>query len=212
MDSLSERINAAWKLLRKKGLVHTKLELGEKIDMKGKSQIYDTFANRDGKLTVSILERIANAFPTVINKNYMLTGEGFIELDEKEYRPHLADVSVAAGFMSGIAEESHEFEMKEFMPQFANYDFSIDVSGESMLPDIHPGDTVFCRIEEDRHADVVGKLCIIDTTEGAVLKIISKEGKDSLTLHSYNPDYKDYKVKFEDIIRIGRIVGLTRKF
>lgn len=211
MDSMIERLNKAYDLLLSKGLIHKQIDL---IPIIGKSQtqISGAFNNHPKRLTKGFLKSMADAFPTVINKDYMLTGEGSIELDDKEYRPHLADVSVAAGFMNGIAEQAHEYEMHELMPQFSDYDFSINVSGDSMLPNIYPGDTVYCRIEADRNADIIGKLCLVDTTDGAVLKIISKEGKDSLTLHSYNPDYKDYKVKFEDIIRIGRIVGLTRKF
>lgn len=211
MDSMIERLNKAYDLLLSKGLIHKQIDL---IPIIGKSQtqISGAFNNHPKRLTKGFLKSMADAFPTVINKDYMLTGEGSIELDEKEYRPHLADVSVAAGFMSGIAEQAHEYEMRELMPEFSDYDFSINVSGDSMLPNIYPGDTVYCRIEADRNADIIGKLCLVDTTDGAVLKIISKEGKNSLTLHSFNPEYKDYKVKFEDIIRIGRIVGLTRKF
>lgn len=211
MDSMIERLNKAYDLLLHKGVIHKQIDLIPLIG-KTQSQISAAFNNTPKRLTKGFLVAISDAFPDLINKDYMLTGEGSLEIDQKEYRPHLADVAVAAGFMSGIAEESHEFEMRELMPQFSDYDFSINVTGDSMLPDIHPGDTVYCRIEQDRLADVVGKLCLIDTNDGAVLKIIKKEGKDNITLHSFNPAYKDYQVKFEDIIRIGRIVGLTRKF
>lgn len=211
MDSLKIRLENAYKFLYGNGSVKNKQDFAQKIGV-SKSYLSDAFADRNRKLTENFLLKIADAFPDLINKDYMLTGEGSLELDPKEYRPHLADVAVAAGFMNGIAEQAHEFEMRELMPQFSDYDFSINVTGDSMLPDIHPGDTVYCRIEQNRYADVVGKLCLIDTNDGAVLKIIKKEGKDNITLHSFNPDYKDYQVKFEDIIRIGRIVGLTRKF
>lgn len=211
MDSLKIRLQNAYKFLYGNGSVANKQDFAQKIGV-SKSYLSDAFADRNRKLTENFLLKIADSFSFLINKDYMQTGEGNVEKEVKEYRPHLADVSVAAGFMSGIAEQAHEYEMRELMPQFSDYDFSINVSGDSMLPDIHPGDTVYCRIEQDRHADVVGKLCLIDTNEGAVLKIIAKEGKKYITLHSYNPDYPDYNVPFEDIIRIGRIVGLTRKF
>ena len=211
MDNPHIRFLKAYEYLRSKGSFHSQLELS-KLIRKPQPHISAALKGDIKRLGNSMLNAIADAFPNLINKEYMLTGEGSLEVDPKEYRPHLADVAVAAGFMNGIAEQAHEYEMRAFMPEFSDYDFSINVSGDSMLPNIHPGDTVYCRIEQDRHADVIGKLCLIDTVEGAVLKIIQKEGKNHITLHSYNPDYPDYKVPYEDIIRIGRIVGLTRKF
>lgn len=216
MDSLIDRLNNAYKFLLGQGLVHRQQDLALVLG-KTPSQISDAFNNRPKRLTLKFLTAIADAFPLFINKDYMLTGEGdvdarlFPEYQEKQYRPHITDTKVAAGFMAGIAENGN-YEMRELNPNVRDYDFSIEVDGNSMLPEIQPGDIVYCRKVTNRYEDVEGKLCLIDSAEGGVIKIIASDKGESLTLHSFNPSYKDYQVSKADIYQIARVVGLTRSF
>lgn len=216
MDNYLDRLTNAYDFLKSQGVVHTKTEFATKLGM-SPSQLSDAFKERNRRLSPGLMKRIADAFPLFINKDYMITGEGdvdarlFPEYQEKQYRPHITDAKVAAGFMAGIAENGN-YEMKELNPNVRDYDFSIEVDGNSMLPEIQPGDIVYCRKVTNRYEDVEGKLCLIDSAEGGVIKIIASDKGESLTLHSFNPSYKDYQVSKADIYQIARVVGLTRSF
>lgn len=216
MDSLIDRLNKSYQLLLGQGLIHKQQDLA-KILGKTASQVSDAFNNRPRRLTLNFLIAIAEAFPKLINRDYMITGEGEVdaristESPEKEYRPHITDTTVAAGFMSGIAENGN-IEMRVLNKNVPDYDFTIEVSGMSMAPKIEPGDIVYCRKVTNRYEQVQGKLCVIDSSEGGALKVILNDEGDALTLHSFNPEYRDYQIPKSDINQIARVVGLSRSF
>lgn len=216
MDSLLERLQNAYRFLYGQGVIHSKTEFGQKIG-KSQTQLSDAFKDRQGRLTLGLMKRVADAFPLYINKDYMLTGDGevdahiFPEATTVEFRPHITDTYVTAGFMSGIGENGN-VELRVMNSNVPDYDFSIDVTGNSMLPEIQPGDTVFCRKVTNRYEQVEGKLCVIDSTEGGVIKVIVDDKGDSITLHSYNPDYRDYTIPKDEVYQIARVVGLSRQY
>ncbi|MCH5241764.1 MAG: hypothetical protein J1F67_04995 [Muribaculaceae bacterium] len=209
MDSLITRLDKTYRYLYGRFLVEDKKDFAKKIGVSA-SYLSDAFADRNRKLTINLLEKIADKFPTIINKEYMRTGEGSVEIDSRETRPHFSDLPAAAGFMAGTGQ-SPNGESREFFPLFGNYSYSVEIRGNSMLPDIHSGDIAFCEILNDKNDVKLGEVYLVDTNEGAAIKVIAKEGKKDITLHSFNPEYNDYKVSKEDILRIARVIGITRK-
>lgn len=215
MDSLLDRLNNAYNHLLSKGVVHTKSGFAKMLGV-APSQITDAFRDRNRRLTIGMMQRIAESYPRYINREYMLTGEGSVDAESMEEsmfnkaRPHITDTSVAAGFMSGIAENGNV--TSEVCTTVPKYDFSINVSGDSMTPEICPGDTVFCRIVTNRYEDVKGKICVIDSSEGGLVKVIKNDEGDSLVLHSFNPQFPDYEISKSDIYQIARVVGISRQY
>lgn len=210
MDTLPQRIEKIYRYLYGIGEVDSKEDFAQKMNV-SKSYISDVFADRQRKLTNPFLERVADRFAK-INKEYALTGLGSVEVSEEEpTRPHYSDLPAAAGFMSGTGATptTNNF---PYNPQFGNYDYSVDVFGDSMLPDIHSGDIAFCEILTDDSEIKTGKIYVVDTKEGAAIKVIAKKGKSTITLHSLNPDYQDYPVRKEDIVKIAKVVGIQRKY
>ena len=209
MDSLIERLEKAFSLLKSKGIIHKQIDLIPYIG-KTQSQISDAFNNKPKRLTKGFLTAIADAFPDYINKEYMLTGEGNIEMPSKELRPHFSDLPAAAGFMPESGQNIHE-DLREYIPDFGKYSFSVEIKGDSMMPFIQSGDIAYCELLTDKEELKEGRIYIVDTTDGAAIKIISKENKNTLTLHSLNPAFPDYKVNYETILRISRVVAISRK-
>lgn len=209
MDTPHERFIKAYELLRKRGLIHTQTDLAEKIK-KPQPHINAAINGDKKRLGKTLRIAIADAFPNIINKEYMETGEGSVEIDSRETRPHFSDLPAAAGFMSGTGQIPVG-ENREYLPLFGNYTYSVEILGDSMFPEIHSGDTAFCEILNDKNEVKIGDIYLVDTTEGSAIKVIAKEGKADLTLHSFNPEYPDYKVLKEDILRIARVIGITRK-
>ncbi|MDR1717986.1 MAG: helix-turn-helix transcriptional regulator, partial [Prevotella sp.] len=54
-----------------------------------------------------------------------------------------------------------------------------------------------------------GKVHVLDTTQGLVIKRIYDAG-DSIRCNSFNPDYPDFEIPKNEIYFISLVVGLLR--
>ena len=159
-----------------------------------------------------LLTKIADTFPDVLNRDYLLKGEGDVAAPDRTMRPHY-EATAAAGFMSGLADPEPGT-LRPRIPDMPSYDFTIDARGESMEPKIKSGDTLLCRLAEDRANPPIGKVCVIDGKDGAAVKVLAaaSESGRTLTLHSLNPAYRDYTIDAAEVSHIAVVVALLRKF
>lgn len=209
MDSLHQRLIKAYELLLNNGEVHTQAQFAERIGKRA-TQVSDAFKDRPKRCTLGLMKAIADAFPDVLSRDYLLKGEGDVALPTRTVRPHY-EAMASAGFMSGVSEGEKGTPM-ELIPGMADYDFTINASGDSMLPEIKTGDLLVCRRCTDRANPPIGKICVIDARDGAVVKVIAGAADGALTLHSLNPRYADYPLDFSDVLGVAEVVGMTRQF
>lgn len=167
------------------------------------------------RLTDSFLRRFAKAYSDYINENWLLTGDGeMAKVDKKATRPHIpADRAVvSAGFegkaIGSVAEG--ECEVRPVMAPFPWYDFTIQVEGDSMEPELRNGDTIACQWLNNSDELRTDKIYVVDSAEGAVVKQLSNDGKE-LLCHSINPLYDDFKIHKSNVLRIARVIGLIRE-
>lgn len=205
---LSKRLQAAYEYLRSIGVVHTVTEFAEAL---GKTQpdISKALACRGRVMTLGLLERVADAFPDVLNRDYLLKGEGELVKPDRQLKPHF-DIEARAGFMDGISEGVVQADMREAVTCVSDYDFSIEVSGDSMMPRIEDGDTLLCRMVTDRMNLPLGKICVVDSKDGVAVKVVESAGKGLITLHSLNPSYRDYEIEYDTVNQIAEVVGMIR--
>lgn len=154
------------------------------------------------------MKAIADAFPDVISRRYMETGEGPVAAPAKDLRPHFAPTA-AAGFMSGMSETDNGADLRATNDNVPDYDFTINAAGDSMLPLIHDGDLLFCRYDDDPYNPPLDRMVVIDTTEGAVVKVLWRDD-DGLLLHSLNKKYSDRRLDTSTILRMARVVAVLR--
>ena len=209
MDTLHQRLLKAFDYLRDKGLIHTQTQFAEAVG-KSQSQINNAFRDVPKRCTLGLMKAIATAFPDVLSTEYLLTGEGDIAAPDKSSRPHY-DAKACAGFMSGVAEGEMGV-MHPHIPGIKDYDFTIMVEGDSMLPRIESGDLLACRRSEDRANPPIGKICVIDSREGAAVKVIAGSDGSHFVLHSLNPNYEDYPIDIDDVLGIAEVVGQIRQY
>lgn len=209
-EELSVRFQQCIDCLKKKGKVHKQQDIADAMGI-SKSRMSDAIRDRGGKLSIDFLQRFARAYSEYINEEWLLTGEGLMEKPDKSMRPHF-DTYASAGFMDGISEGKTSAEFRNLAIPSLFYDFSIDASGDSMLPSIENGDTLLCSISDDRLNPPINKICVIDTCDGALVKQIKKADDEVLTLHSLNPRYPDRRIDTSSINRIAEVVGLIRTF
>lgn len=209
---LANRLRESYNYLRSCGVVHTISEFAETV---GKSQgdISNALAARGRVMTIGLLERVADTYPEYLSKEYLLKGIGDIKAFGKNRRPHI-EAKASAGFMDGLSEGDYGKDLRPLITEMPDYDFTITAQGNSMFPKIEDGDSLACRIINDKYNPPIGKICVIDSKEGAAVKVIKSIGNDRLCLHSLNPKYKDYDVSFLDLNKksIALVVGLVRSF
>lgn len=210
MEEILLRLHQSIDYLKDIGKIHKQQDIADAMGM-GKARVSEALKGKEGKFTDHFINSYWETYKDYINKDWLLTGEGRMEVADKSLRPHY-DSKASAGFMDGINEGKMSAEFRPMLNYISNYDFSIDVSGDSMLPRIEDGDTLMCRKSIDRLNPPIGKTCVLDTKEGVVVKIIKNVTDNAVVLHSLNVDYRDYAVEFDNINGIAEVVGSFRRF
>lgn len=165
--------------------------------------------------SVQKMEQIVGAFPD-LNPQWLLTGEGEMLKDSDTpsaatpQRPHLA-LEAAAGSLSVIAESqmADDVERRAAVAFFPSYDYTMAVRGDSMEPRFSSGDIVAFRLVDSPAFIQWGKVYVLDTSQGVVLKRVYDDGS-SFRLHSENPAYPDFTIPKSEVTRMGLVVGSLR--
>ena len=155
-------------------------------------------------LTKSFLKRFAKTYSAHINEQWLLTGEGEMQVPDRSLKPHFS-AKAAAGFINGVSDAEYSGDSHPYVSGMPDYDFSIETDGDSMMPRIESGDTLLCRRLTDRMNPPIGEICVIDTKEGAVVKQIHSVSDETLTLHSLNPSYHDYEIDLSSILGVDEV-------
>lgn len=121
---------------------------------------------------------------------------------------------VAAGIpIEAIQDVIDEEEIPEELARTGEF-FGLKISGDSMSPEIHDGDTVIVRRQDDAETDEI-VIALVNGNDGVCKRL--KKYKDSLSLISTNPSYAPMYFSQEEVdskpVRIiGKVVELRRKF
>ncbi len=160
-------------------------------------------------------ETLLAKFP--VNAHWLATGEGDIcaspsvpEMAQSvEMFPHIPTAAQAGtldGFSEGVRRD--DCEMRPRIPMLPTYDFTISVRGDSMQPAYEGGDIL--AIKKVVSFIEWGKVYIIDTRDGVLLKQVYEEDASHLRLVSFNSKYKDIVIEKNDVFTFFRIVGSLR--
>lgn len=210
IELMAQRLDIAVKYLRLKGIVGS---ISDFADTLGRKQPHISSAlHADPKrCTKKLLEHVADTFPDVLNRDYLLEGTGEVAAPDRTMRPHF-EATARAGFMIGLSEAETDAPLHTRNPDMPDYDFTIRAQGDSMLPKIESGDILYCRRATDRQNSPIGKVCVLDTKEGPVVKVIARADDERVFLHSYNSEFKDYDIAADLINCVASVVGLSRVF
>ena len=102
----------------------------------------------------------------------------------------------------------YEVDQRFVIPTLKGVDFFIQVSGDSMLPKYNGGDLVACRYVKELIFIQWGRVYVLDTSQGAVIKRLQpSENENEVICVSDNKEYKPFKVPITDIRSISLVVG-----
>lgn len=164
-----------------------------------------------------IMNRISIQFPD-LNTSWLLTGEGemiksscdVVSQKSSNTRPRIP-YDAAAGTLTETVEGVAEYQCEQvpIIGVFPRYDFTIRIVGRSMEPEYFAGDEVAClRVNEKRFLQW-GRVHVLDTTQGVVIKRIYDNG-DCIVCKSFNPEFPDFSIPKEDIRSYNLVVGSIR--
>lgn len=127
--------------------------------------------------------------------------------------PHIP-LSAQAGSLSGFSEgiSDANCEMNNKIESLGSYDFTIDVRGESMLPEYKSGDIVACKTLQPGDSIHYGAIYILDTAQGVIMKQVERCQKDSSKIRciSLNSEYAPFEVPLEEIFGLSLVVGVIK--
>lgn len=209
MSEIHERLIAAFDYLRSLGVVHTQAEFAAAIK-RGPQHLSEAFKDRPKRCTLGLMKAIATAYGHYINKEWLLTGNGRMAMPGADERPHIDSVEAAAGYLGGFSEQVINPPFRRAVDLLPAYDFTMRAVGDSMLPEIHSGDVLFCRHATLPLSDAdLGHIFVIDTREGvAVKRLTAISPSGLLTLHSLNPAFTDYTAAASSVLALARVVAL----
>ena len=209
-NDAQEKLTQVYEYLRSKGIIHNQVDMAQDLGM----HVQHFNAALHGvqkRLTKGLFKRIADTYGDYISRAWLIDGVGeMVVPDRSATRPHLP-LAVAAG-PTGVTCQSvmaDECEFVGIVPNFPFYEFSVKVTGDSMMPALMDGDTIYCRsvdVEAPLDADA---FYVVDSTEGAVIKHLQRAA-EGLRCVSENPAYAPYIIPAASVLKIYRVVGFVR--
>ena len=205
-----ERLVNAFNLLLDRGILHNQAQLASVLG-KSRGDISQSLKGQGKALTKGLLTKVADAFPDVLNRDYLLEGIG--EVEKQNGKPHIPFEASAGGVATALGSVTlEECEKLPTISAFAHYDFTIDARGDSMEPSIQNGDTLYCRwCGLNTVISRPNRFYIVDTPDGAVVKQI-KVMETCIICESLNNKYKPFKIEIADDMRFAIVVGHSRKY
>ena len=132
------------------------------------------------------------------------------KLKQIETRPRIP-YDAAAGTLTEAVEGITEYQCEQppVISAFPKYDFTIRITGKSMEPEYFAGDEVACLRVNEKQFLQWGRVHVLDTTQGIVIKRIYDAG-ESILCRSYNSEFPDFSIPKENIRSYNLVVGSLR--
>lgn len=184
--------------------------------------------DKSSGLSMDTIEKFYSKYPE-INPEWLLTGNGSM-FKESGHAPGLSEpgelyaidddaaaiplipLSAMAGFGT-IDTTILEVECEKYViPMFKGADFLIQVKGNSMQPRYNSGDVVACkRLSVQDIFFQWGKVYVLDTDQGALVKRIKKGSDDNhIQVISDNAEYDPFELHLGKLNAIAIVMGVIR--
>lgn len=171
------------------------------------------------------LENILTKF-TDINPEWLLTGEGNMLREPKdrliaettdtfnfktsdEVSLPMLPIHAAAGVFTGDVQVM-EYECERYVvPMFREATFLIPVLGDSMYPTYNNGDVIACRKLDSWSFFQFGKVYVIYTSQGVLVKRIREGSTEQciLIISDNKTEYPSFELDKKEILGVALVIG-----
>ena len=223
---MSETKDRLLEFLRYKGLGQQKFEIS--IGMS------NGWANKVGdSIRENTLKKISEVYPE-LNIAWLKSGVGAMlnngECEETLYTPKeehpkernqkdateenakmvlLLPVSAQGGSLNDFVVSVKESDCEKVVSPIRGVDFAMTVSGDSMSPEYPNGSRIFIKRINERAFIEWGKVYVLDTCNGTVIKILvpaEKEGYVKCVSINQDPIFAPFEIAFEDIYGVYKVL------
>ena len=223
---MSETKDRLLEFLRYKGLGQQKFEIS--IGMS------NGWANKVGdSIRENTLKKISEVYPE-LNIAWLKSGVGVMlnngESEETLYTPKeehskernqkdateetakmvlLLPVSAQGGSLNDFVVSVKESDCEKVVSPIRGVDFAMTVSGDSMSPEYPNGSRIFIKRINERAFIEWGKVYVLDTCNGTVIKILvpaEKEGYVKCVSINQDPIFAPFEVALEDIYGVYKVL------
>lgn len=223
---MSETKDRLLEFLRYKGLGQQKFEIS--IGMS------NGWANKVGdSIRENTLKKISEVYPE-LNIAWLKSGVGVMlnngESEETLYTPKeehpkernqkdateetakmvlLLPVSAQGGSLNDFVVSVKESDCEKVVSPIRGVDFAMTVSGDSMSPEYLNGSRIFIKRINERAFIEWGKVYVLDTCNGTVIKILvpaEKEGYVKCVSINQDPIFAPFEVALEDIYGVYKVL------
>ena len=214
-----ERFVNAYKTLRSKGYVHTQKDVAAKMGA-SVSNVSSAMNGVESVLTDKFLRRFNDAFNTLFNIDWLLTGEGAM-LNEAAAHGNAAATSEKKhtilyypnvdGTMGGVQflDNPDETYIEMSIPGYTDCRFAINAYGESMSPLIKSGQIVLLAQWQERFVDW-GKIYLVVTRSGyrVIKRLLPGKTETTIVCRSENMEANpDFEIELADILQLYLVKG-----
>lgn len=160
-----------------------------------------------------------------VSADWLLTGKGEMITSSESSQKKMVKVSeqsqegiplIPLDAMAGYFEGEMQVLLRDceryIVPGMPRADFLITVKGDSMMPSYFPGDIVACvRVPIKDVFFQFGRVYVLDTNQGAIIKRIEKsEDDESILIVSENEKYSPFTLHLSQVHSIALVIGLIR--
>lgn len=210
----AERIEA---IKRYTGLTTNGLAIA--LNLKTAQTLYDILKGKHG-ISKGMADTITAKYLT-IDTGWLLTGEGemlknitehpsgHVELAGTVQLIPLLPISAQGGTLNDFVVSVKESDCERVVSPVKEADFALTISGDSMSPEYPSGSQVIVKKINERAFIDWGKVYVLDTCNGAVIKKLmpaDDNDKTKIKCVSINPNYPPFEVYLQDVYGIYRVM------
>ena len=178
-------------ILRARGIIKTQGDLASLIGVSNKS-ISAAKNGNETYLTESLLSKIDAA----VNYYTAPSTEDEIGRDMIPVLP----TDARAGTLAEFSESVEAYNCERMVSPIRGADFAMQVTGDSMSPEYPSGSVIICKKINEKAFIEWGKVFVLDTDNGAVIKSVRKtENDNEVECVSLNPAYQPFRINTEYI-------------
>lgn len=157
--------------------------------------------------------RISEKYPD-LNTNWLLYGEGEMlktstaeQTETTPYTVPLVPISAQGGSFNDFVVSVKDSDCEKVISPVKHVDFALTVTGDSMAPEYPGGSQVLVRKVNERAFIEWGRVYVLDTCNGTVIKKLNPgRDDDEVLCVSVNPDYQPFYVKLADVYGLYRVM------
>lgn len=126
---------------------------------------------------------------------------------QSAYTIPLLPISAQGGSLNDFVVSVKDSDCEKIISPIKGADYAMSVSGDSMAPEYPSGSQILIkRINEKAFIDW-GRVYVLDTCNGTVIKrVYPTDDENVVECRSINPEYPPFKVSFEDMYGMYRVL------